>query len=201
MRKFTCVMFSAVTLLGFTGCASAPSKPAAPVAECVYPNSDKPAPTWVCDAPVEGLTVSAVGSAAKSEAGVAHMKMMAATDARVQLAQQVKVHVANMVKQYVETTGAGSAETVDRVNTSVTKQITSEMLAGTKVMKTITGPDGTLYALVGIDEAATQKLTETAVKTSMNNDKAAWQQFKAKQGQDELAAEISKQKVEFDKQK
>jgi hypothetical protein len=35
------------------------------------------------------------------------------------------------------------------------------------------------------------KKTQEAIQTSMNNDKAAWQQFKAKQGQDELAAAIA----------
>lgn len=201
MRKFTCVLLSTVTLIGFTGCSSAPAKVAPAVAECTFPSSDKPAPGWVCDAPVEGLAVSAVGAAAKSDAGIAFMKQMAATDARVQLAQQVRVQVQNMIKQYAETTGAASKETVDRVNTSVTKQITDQSLAGSKIFKSITGPDGTLYVLVGIDEAQTQKLTEAAVKTSMGNDQAAWQQFRAQKGQDELAAEIAKQKVDFEKQK
>jgi hypothetical protein len=147
------------------------------------------------------MAVGAVGSAAKSDAGIAFMKQMAATDARVQLAQNVKVQVQNMIKQYVETTGAASKETVDRVNTSVTKQITDQSLSGTKIFRSITGPDGTLYVLVGLDEAQTQKLTEAAVKTSMGNDQAAWQQFRAQKGQDELAADIAKQKVDFDKQK
>ncbi len=55
--------------------------------------------------------------------------------------------------------------------------------------------------LVGLDEAAAQKVAETAIKTSMNNDQAAWQQFRAQKGQEELAAEISKQKVEAEKGK
>jgi hypothetical protein len=204
MRKFTYVLLSAVTLIGFAGCSSAPATPAklAPVAECTFPNSGgTPAPVWVCDGPVEGMAVGAVGSAAKSDAGIAFMKQMAATDARVQLAQNMKVQVQNMIKQYAETTGAGSKETVDRVNTSVTKQITDQSLTGTKIFRSITAPDGTLFVLVGLDEAATQKLTEAAVKTSMGNDQSAWQQFKAQKGQDELAAEIAKQKVDVDKQK
>jgi len=199
MRKFTYLLLSAVALMGFAGCASAPAKVA--VAECVFPGSDKAAPIWVCDGPVEGMSVGAVGSATKTAAGHDFMKQMAATAARVQLAQNMKVQVQNMIKQYAETTGAGDKETVDRVNTSVTKQITDQTLTGTKIFRSASGPDGTLYVLVGLDEAATQKLTEAAVKTSMNNDRAAWQQFKAKGGQDELAAEIAKQKVEFEKQK
>jgi len=37
-----------------------------------------------------------------------------------------------------------------------------------------------------------EQATEKAVKTSMKNERALWQQFKAQKGQDELAAEISK---------
>lgn len=193
MSKIFNVLITAVAL-GITACATPPVK-VVKVAECVFPGSDKTAPLWVCDAPVEGMSVGAVGSTSKSDAGVAFMKQMAATDARVQLAQNIKVHVQNMIKQYAETTGAAGKETVDKVNTSVTRQITDQSLQGTKIFRSIVAPDGAMYVLVGLDEAAAQKLTETALKTSMNNDHAAWQQLRAQKGQDELAAEIAKQKV------
>ena len=119
---------------------------------------------------------------------------MAATDARVQLAQSMKVHVQNMVKQYAETTGAADSETVDKVNTSVTKQITDETLVGTKIFKTRTSPSGVLYVLLGMDPTAAATATENALTTSMNNDKALWQQFKAQKGQDELASSIANMK-------
>jgi len=194
MSKITNLLLMSVIALGVAACSSTPAK-VEKVAECVFPGSSQPAPLWVCDAPVEGMTVGAVGSAAKSDAGVAFMKQMAATDARVQLAQNMKVQVQNMIKQYAETTGAGSKETVDRVNTSVTKQITDQTLQGTRIFRSIVAPDGTMFVLVGLDAAAVQQLTESAIKTSMSNDQAAWQQFKAQKGQDELAAEIAKQKV------
>ena len=200
MRNIFLFSLAAVTLMGMTGCGSAPAKVEKAV-ECVYPNSKELAPTWVCDMPVDGVTVSAVGVSAKSQAGIAFMKQMAMADARVQLAQSVRTQVANMIKQYAETTGAADQQTVDQVNSSVTKQITNESLVGTKLLRSATGPDGTLYVLVGLDEASAQKITEAAIKTSMNNDKAAWQQFRAQKGQDELAADIAKQKTDFEKQK
>lgn len=164
-------------------------------AECVFPDApDESAPGWVCDLPVEGLAVSAVGVAEKSAAGHSFMKNMAATDARVQLAQRMKVQVQNMVKQYAETTGAADAETVDKVNTSVTKQITDQTLLGTRIYKTRTSPNGTLYVLLGMDENAVAEATQNALKTSMGRDSALWQQFKAQKGQDELAAAISEMK-------
>jgi hypothetical protein len=200
MSNVAKVLLTSFIAMGLVACSTPPAK-VEKVAECVFPGSDKAAPLWVCDAPVDGVAVGAVGSAAKSDAGIDFMKQMAATAARVNLAQQMKVQVQNMIKQYAETTGAGTKETVDRVNTLVTKQITDQTLQGTKIFRSIQAPDGTMYVLVGLDEAAAQKLTETAVKTSMNNDQAAWQQFKASKGQDELAADIAKQKVEAEKPK
>lgn len=163
------------------------------VADCVFPDAPgSAAPGWVCDEPVKNLEVSAVGSATKSGAGHDFMKSMASTAARVQLAQNMKVQIRNMIKQYVEATGAADTETVDKVMTSVTKQITNETLIGTKIYKTRTSPNGNLYVLVGMDSASVEQATQKALKTSMKNERALWQQFKAQKTQDELAAEISK---------
>jgi len=178
----------AMTVL-LTACGSDEVKQAA---DCVFPDAPEvTAPGWVCDEPVEGVEVSAVGTAEKSAAGHSFMKNMASTDARVQLAQAMKVHVQNMVKQYAETTGAASTETVDKVNTSVTKQITDQTLVGTKIFKSRVSPNGTLYVLLGMDGNSAATATQEALKTSMNNDAALWQQFKAQKGQDELAAAIA----------
>ena len=64
----------------------------------------------------------------------------------------------------------------------------------TKIFKTRTSPSGTLYVLLGMDPNAVNVATESALKTSMGNDRALWQQFKSQKGQDELAAAIAAQK-------
>lgn len=161
--------------------------------DCVFPDAtDTAAPGWICDQPVKGVEIYAIGSTVKSGAGYDYMKSMAATSARVQLAQNMQLQVRNIIKQYVETTGETDSETVDKVMTSVTKQITNQTLVGTKIIKTRTSPTGNLYVLVGMSKESVQRASEKALKTSMRNDAALWQQFKAKQSQDELAAEISK---------
>lgn len=166
------------------------------IAGCTFPNSPSiEAPGWICDEPVSGVEVSAVGSAEKSAAGTSFMKTQAATTARVQLAQNVQVEVSNMVKNYVETTGIGDNQTVDKVATSVTKQITAQTLNGSRIYKSRTGPSGTIYVLVGMNPAAVAKTAKTAVTSSMGKDKALWQQFRSKKAQDELADEISKMKA------
>ncbi len=193
MKNSLIVVGGVLMAVLLTACGGDKVKTAVP--DCVFPDAPgTPAPGWICDEPVEGIEVAAVGSASKSAAGNSFMKNMAATDARVQLAQRMKVHVQNMVKQYAETTGAADTETVDKVNTSVTKQITDQTLVGTKIFKTRTSPKGTLYVLVGMDGGATAQAAEKALRTSMNNDQALWQQFKAQKGQDELASSIAKMK-------
>jgi LPP20 lipoprotein len=194
MSKFSKVLFMSVLALGVAACSTAPAK-VEKTAACMFPDSDNAAPPWVCGAPVEGMAAGAVGSAARSDAGVAFMKQIAVNDARVQLAQTMKAQVQNMIRQYAEASGAGSKVTLGRVYTSVTRQITDQTLYGSRIFKSIVAPDGEMFVLVGLDETGVQSLAETAIKTSMNNDQAVWKQFKTQKNQDELAAEIAKQKI------
>jgi len=185
------IVSAAALTTALAACSSGPKQ--ADVPDCTFPDAPQvAAPGWVCDEPVDGLAVSAVGSADKSGAGINFMKQQASTAARVQLAQMMRVQVQNMVKQFAETTGVGDSETVDMVNSSVTKQITNETLVGTRIYKTRRSPNGALYVLVGLDDEAASKIHETALRTSMNNERALWQKFQAKKGFDELAEEISK---------
>jgi hypothetical protein len=184
------ILYWTLPLLALAGCAS--NQPNLTMAECTFPDSpEQVAPGWVCDEPVAGVELSAIGYAQKSSAGLSFMKQMAVADARVQLAQSFKTHVTNMIKQYAETTGAADSETVDQVNTSVSKLITSETLIGSRLFKSRTSTVGGLYVIVGLDSSNVQKAAEDSINSSMKNDAALWQQFKAKKAQDELAAEIT----------
>lgn len=181
------------TLIFLVACSS--KKPKADLfADCTFPDAvEVAAPVWVCGQPVAEFPMAAVGSASPSKAGFNFMKEQAAAGARVQLAQQMQVHVTNMVKQYVETTGQGDAETVDQVRTSVSKIITDQFLLGSRVVGTRNSPNGHLYVLVAVDAENQLLTTQNALNTSMNNDNALWQQFKAENGYKELAKEIANQ--------
>ncbi|MGR0278020.1 LPP20 family lipoprotein [Marinomonas dokdonensis] len=166
--------------------------PVAAVPECVFADgSNQAAPLWVCGAPVEGVELSAVGYSEKSAAGPNYMKQMAATAARVELAQVLSLDLQNMVKQYVETTGAGDAETVDRVNSVVTKQITDQTLIGSKVIRQIPTPSGGLVVLVGLDPEQAGDVAQDILRTSMKNEAAVFQKLQAEKSFDELAEEIA----------
>lgn len=188
--RTTMIMLAAAATLAACG----ETKPQA--VDCPFPGTNQPAPAWVCGEAPEGAGLTAVGFADKSGAGMNFMKQMAAAAARAELATSMKVEVSNMIKQYAETTGAGDAESVDQVNTSVTKQITSETLVGTKILRQISMPNGGLAVLVGVDTDSVTEIAETALKTSMANDRALWQKFQSEKAFDEMAEDIAAMKGE-----
>jgi hypothetical protein len=116
------------------------------VKKCFFNNSKKRAPLWVCKPQAEGMALAAVGSATKSKAGLAHMQQMALADARTHLAQALNE-------------SAPSTTKVEGENTVITK-VANESLEGTKIIKSIAGPHGSLYVLIGVDEASAQKMRE-----------------------------------------
>lgn len=181
--------FMTVLITGTVACGGGNVKQ--DVADCVFPDTDKAAPGWICDEPVPGLDIQAVGIAEKSKGGVSFMKDIAATDARGRLAEQFKVKVNKMVKKYLGNTGVGEAETIDAAAESAVKTISSETLVGSKVFKSRTGPNGRMFVLVGLDDKAAQHSAQGAVSTSMKNDQALWQKFQAKKSFDEMAAGIA----------
>ena len=166
------------------------------------PNFDKcmidgsQAPSWVCDggATMEG-GLFAVGSAEKNPMGVSFQRTEATAAARDALARQIGVKVKNMFKQFQQTTGIGDAQTADKATQNVSKQVASQTLAGSKVMKTWISPKtGTMYVLVGMpDPKAVQQAVKKAVKTSLHNDQALWQQFQAQKADQALDAAVDKE--------
>ena len=196
MNRLFILMLAPLVLLA--ACSSSPERSgSSALADCVYPDgSDKAAPGWICDEPVAGVSVSAVGIAGPTKAGPSFQKDTATADARGKLVEQFQVQVDKMVKSYLGTTGIGDSETVDSVSQSVLKTVSSDTLYGSKVFKSRVGPDGSMYVLVGLDENATREAAAQAVASSMNNDNALWQQFQAQQGFDELKESIANQQVQ-----
>ena len=198
VMKYKSLLLAAAPVVFLAACASGPQPaPAAAVPDCVFPDgSGEPAPGWICDEPVPGVAVSAVGVYGPTRAGISFQKTQAAGDARGKLAEQFQVQVDKMVKSYLGTTGIGDSETVDSVSQSVLKTVSSETLYGSKIFKSRVGPDGSMYVLVGLDEENTRQAAAQAVENSMSKDQALWQEFKAQQGFDEMAEAISNQPIE-----
>jgi len=156
-------------------------------------------PAWVLDPSMEG-GLSAVGSAKMSKAGMQFTRTEALANARDELARQMSVKVKNMLKNFTEATGVGDDETIDRVSTQVSKQLSKQVLAGSKQKKMWKSRDNELFVLVVLDPASAIKAANEvreAVKTSYKNEQALWQKFQAQKAQEELNKEMEKEFGEF----
>jgi ribosomal protein S20 len=189
MKRVLATTALAFSLIGLTGCMN--SQPN--FEQCKIDGID--APSWVCDggATMEG-GLFAVGSAEPSPLGRSFQRTEATAAARDALARQIGIKVKNMFKQFQATTGIGDAQTADKATQNVSKQVASQTLAGSKVIKTWISPKGTMYVLVGMpDPAAVQQTVKNAVKTLLKNDQALWQKFLAQKADKELDAAVDKE--------
>ena len=147
------------------------------------------APRWTCIPEVEGF-YAGVGVAEKSAAGIAHMRRVALMNGRSDLAQQIQTKVKDKIEGFTRATGNGSAETVDKVTTAVTKQVAKVDLKGSKAVDMWQAPSGALYMLVTVPADTVNGEVKKAVKSSFKNDNALWQQFQSKQALEQLDKEF-----------
>ena len=168
-------LFCALTLVTIASCGYKEQSYRLPkIKSCNFPDNPKEeAPLWVCNVNIEGYVITGVGSVRSSKAGIQFMTNQAATNARVVIAQELKTKVSNEIKNYIESKGLGDSETVINVSSSVASQITDSILVGSKILRTVSSSNGTLYVLAGLTkesyEATLKKAFSEAAKTEQQN--------------------------------
>ncbi len=153
----------------------------------------KGAPSWVLNPQVEGSKIAAVGSARIGKAGLQFARTEALANARDELARMIEVRVKNMVKNFMQVTGVGDAETVDRVSVQVSKQVAYQTIRGSKQVALWRSPCNELFVLVGVDPEMVKDFIKTQLETSLKNEQALWQLYQAKKAYQELDKEIEKE--------
>ena len=188
----------ALTLVAaaITGCSS---KKAQPKKQKVYTptftckQEGVSAPKWTCIPEVPGF-YAGVGVAEKSAAGIAHMRRVALMNGRSDLAQQIESKIKDKMEGFTRATGNGSAETVDKVTTAVTKQVAQVDLKNSKAIDMWNAPSGAIYMLVTVPESSVNQEVKKAYKktvdSSFQNNNALWQQFQSKQALENLDKEF-----------
>ena len=188
IKTLSSIVLAGLVVTSITGCGATPApKQAEPDFRCKQENVL--APKWTCVPMVEGA-YAGVGISQKSAAGMGHMKRVALANGRSDLAQQIKSQVKDKVETFTRATGNGDQETVDAVTTAVSKQVAKVDLQGSKGVDSWQAPSGALFMLVTVPESTVNKEVKAAVKTSMKNDQALWQQFQSKQALDGLEKEF-----------
>lgn len=122
------------------------------------------------------------------------MRRVALMNGRSDLAQQIESKIKDKMEGFTRATGNGSAETVDKVTTAVTKQVAKVDLKGSKAIDMWTAPSGAIYMLVTVPESSVNQEVKKAYKktvaSSFQNDNALWQQFQSKQALENLDKEF-----------
>ena len=147
------------------------------------------APEWVISGAAEG-GLSAVGMANIGKAGIGFARMEALASGRDEIARMLSLKVNNMVKNFTQTTGIGDEETVDKVAASVSKQVASQVLSGSKQVSSWISPCYELYILVALDTQITQEAIASQSISSFKDNEALWQQYVAEKGQEELEKSV-----------
>ncbi len=181
------LMILSVGCLLVTGC----SKKVKKVDNEALEEEFKHAPAWVLNGHAEG-SISAVGSAVIGKSGMQFAKTEAVAHGRNELARQTSIKVKALVNNFVEQTGLGDDQLVDRFSKQMTKQITNVTLSGSRQKDMWISPSKELYVLVEMDPAAVKETVKKQLTTTYQNDQARWQEFKAKNGEAELDREIEK---------
>lgn len=193
MRKvYSLFTVLAVAVLVMGGCETAPDKVEPPEMKDEFAN----APKWVLMPEMEG-GLSSVGSAKMSKAGIQFTRTSALANARDELARQMNLKVKNLVKNFTQTTGIGDDETVEKVSSSVSKQVANQVIAGSKQKDMWISPSNELFVLVVLDPSAAAEAVKQSIETSYKNEQALWQQFQAKKAHEELDSEIEKEFGQF----
>ena len=151
------------------------------------------APIWTCNAYLKDK-IAAVGIA-KMNVGYdkSFQKSEALADGRDALASRISTKVANLFKSYKATTGSGSDATYDKTSSKVSKQLSNEVLIGSRAIDSWKHPKtNELYLLVVVDNSVVKSSMNNAIKSSFKNDNAMYQRFLASQAKKELDFELSK---------
>jgi len=184
MKKM--ILFLAAVSLLMVGCIG--GKPKTELADPCF----KGAPQWVVNPQVEGA-IAAAGSSKKSAGGMQFTRDAAMANARSEISRVLEVKVKTMMKDFTQVTGVGDDQTVDKVTSSVSKQVSSQVLQGTMQKDAWFSPCSELYVLVVLDPSKVADATKKQVLSSMKKDSALWQQFQAQKAQKELDAAVDKE--------
>lgn len=147
-------------------------------------------PNWVLQPDYEN-GISAVGQAKVGAAGLAFAKQEAMAVARGELARIIQVQVDDMFKSYVNTVGLAGQDGIEKVSTSISKQVASVSMSGSVQKDLWISKDNEIFILVGISYEDLKKETLNTIKTTLNNDQALWQEFKSQKAQQELEAAVN----------
>ena len=170
-------MITAIAMMLFVGCASTGSG-------STEERGSSDMPDWFLTPPTAEDALYGVGQAKKQNPSLA--KQTATARARTEISQVVNIKVASLLKDFMQESGIGDNAQATEFSQSVTKQVTSNSLAGSTINEAYVAKDGTIYILV---EYSLNSVRQNALDAA-KKEEALYNEFKAKQGFDDLEKAI-----------
>ena len=187
-KQIASILLTALIVLMVSGCGSSnpPVRSGSTEAPAKQDYSTSGYPDFFLNPPTAEDAFYGVGTAKKQNPSLA--KKTATARARDEIAQAVNVKVSTMLKDFMQESGVGENAQALEFTESVSKQVASQALAGSTILRTEVGKDGTFYVLVSYSLAS-------AIDASINEAKkeeVLYNEFKARQGFDALEKELGK---------
>ena len=135
------------------------------VPDCTFPDTpNEAAPNWICDAPIEGVQISTVGSFRSTKAGVSFQKDQAVADARKRLIEVLKVRAKSYFHKLYNRP----------ISDQLDALISTETLVGrTLTFRTKVNPiTSRLYVLVGIPPHHFDSIIDDILNTTNSGKKS-----------------------------
>jgi hypothetical protein len=192
MKKLLIIVATTLVTAACSSTSPDVSTPAATVLapECVFKDApDTPAPLWVCDVPIEGYALTAVGFSEKKPSST--MTTSAATaDARTQMSAYFATMVSDLFSEYQKSLSTEEADKYIIDTDMVRETVTSTTLFGTRVIRTLTSPSNGQYVAIAMDDA-TFAANQTKVFAALENQDAEIKQlFSNEQAREKLMSMI-----------
>ncbi|MFP4266498.1 MAG: LPP20 family lipoprotein [Spirochaetaceae bacterium] len=188
MRKGLLGVALAVMVVGMfaVSCASEP----APAPEQEEEKSSSDLPDFVMNPPMAEDALFGTGSSNMSDFSLA--RNAAAAEARAQIASQINAQIEQAVTNYAQESGVGDETESMNFAESITRQITSEEIQGTRIAEVAKTDDGTVWVLVEYRRNALEGILEDAVENAkedfVRDEGAAFAEFKAQEALKQLDA-------------
>lgn len=161
---------AALTGCGATGGGVTAPKEELITAECTH--KDAPtvaAPLWVCDVPIEGYAISAVGFSEKRP--TSSMTTSAATaEARTKMAAEFATSISEGMREYQKFVQTEESEAFMIDQDTIRESVTAATLFGSKVIRTLTSPNQGQYVVVAMDKETFTANAEKLMSGLMDED-------------------------------
>lgn len=181
MKKITLLLIPIIGILLFSGCAGTRSG-------STEERGSKDMPSWALDTPIDDNIIYAVGQGKKQNPSLA--KKTATGRARSEISQQVRIKIASLFNDFMQESGVGENAQALEFTENVTKQVSNNILNGSKVAKTYAAKDGTIFVLV---EYSLDLAKQEALK-AVKSEEALFNELKARQGLEALEEAVRNMK-------